>query len=210
MRLLVGLGNPGEQHAAERHNVGFMALDAIAREYGMAALRPRSRFSGDVAEGTVAGARIIALKPTTYMNESGRAVGAAAKFHKLAPEDIIVLHDELDLAPGKVRVKLGGGNAGHNGLKSVAAHVGGEFWRVRIGIGHPGNGDIVQRHVLGNFAKADADWLNPMLAAMADAMPLLLKDDAGAFMTRVAHLAPAPSSALDAADSADKTQGEGE
>jgi len=210
MRLLVGLGNPGEQHATQRHNVGFMALDAIARGHGMAALRPRSRFSGDVSEGTVAGTRIIALKPTTYMNESGRAVGAAAQFHKLAPEDIIVLHDELDLAPGKVRVKLGGGNAGHNGLRSIAAHIGSDFWRVRIGIGHPGNRDIVQRYVLGNFAKADADWLNPMLAAMADAIPLLLKDDASAFMTRVAHLAPAPSSAPNAADPANKAQDEGE
>lgn len=210
MRLLVGLGNPGERHAGERHNVGFMALDAIAREYGMAALCARSRFSGEMAEGTLGGSRVIALKPTTYMNESGRAVGAAAQFYKLAPENVIVLHDELDLAPGKVRVKLGGGNAGHNGLKSIAAHIGGDFWRVRIGIGHPGNRGIVQRYVLGNFAKADADWLNPMLAALADAMPLLLNDDTSAFMTRVAHLAPAPSPALDVTEPADKAQDEGE
>lgn len=197
MRLLVGLGNPGAGHAGERHNVGFMALDAIAREHGIGPMRARSKFSGEVAEGIIAGTRTLALKPTTYMNESGRSVGAAMHFHKLEARDVIVIHDELDLAPGKVRAKLGGGNAGHNGLRSITAHIGSDFWRVRVGIGHPGMRDVVQRHVLGDFARADQTWLNPLLDAIADAIPLMLEGDESGFMTRVARLAPAPKPPAD-------------
>ena len=197
MRLLVGLGNPGPGHARQRHNVGFMALDAIAAAHGIAPFRARSKFSGEIAEGTIGNTRVLALKPTTFMNNSGQAVGAAMQFHKLEAQDVIVLHDELDLAPGKVRAKLGGGNAGHNGLRSIAAHIGSDFWRVRIGIGHPGDRDVVHRFVLSDFAKADADWVRPVLDAIADATPQLLAGDDSGFMTRVAHLAPPPKPATD-------------
>jgi PTH1 family peptidyl-tRNA hydrolase len=185
--LWVGLGNPGGEHARQRHNIGFMALDAIARAHRFSPWR--KRFKGEVSEGTIAGRRIWALKPMTYMNASGDAVQAAASFLKIPPEGITAFHDELDLAPGKVRVKKGGGVAGHNGLRDMRrAFASAEFWRVRLGIGHPGHKDAVTGHVLGNFAKPDQAWLERLLDALADGAPLLAEGRAEDFMTRVALL----------------------
>ena len=169
-----------------------MALDALAAAHGFGTFRRRTRFHGDIAEGRLGGGALLALKPQTYMNQSGRAVGAAMRYHRLAPAAVIVLHDEVDLAAGKVRAKCGGGVAGHNGLKSIRAHIGADFWRVRIGIGHPGDRDRMTGHVLSEFGSADRDWLSPVLDAIADAIPLLVDGDAGAFMSRVALLAPPP------------------
>jgi PTH1 family peptidyl-tRNA hydrolase len=184
--LWVGLGNPGPEHAKQRHNIGFMALDAIARRHGFSPWR--KRFKGEVAEGAVGGVKVLALKPMTYMNASGDAVQQAAGFHKIAPAAISAFHDELDLAPGKVRVKKGGGTAGHNGLRDMQRALGtAEFGRVRLGIGHPGHKDRVTGHVLGNFAKVDT-WVEPLLDAVADAAPLLAAGKAEDFMTRVALL----------------------
>ena len=193
-RLLVGLGNPGADAARHRHNVGFMALDALATAHDFGAFKRRTRFQGEIAEGRVGDARIVALKPQTYMNESGRAVGAAMRFHRLEPGAVIVLHDEVDLTSGKVRAKCGGGVAGHNGLRSIRAHIGADFWRVRIGIGHPGDRDRMTGHVLSSFGASDRTWLDPALDAIVDAFPLLMAGDAGAFMSRVALLAPPPGS----------------
>lgn len=187
MRLWVGLGNPEPGMARQRHNVGFMAIDAIARRHGFSPWR--QRFKGLVAEGSVGGERVVALKPQTYMNGSGESVQPAAAFYKLSPERVTALHDELDLVAGKVRVKRGGGAAGHNGLRSMDRMLGTpEYWRVRIGIGHPGSKERVQGHVLGNFAKADEGWLSELLDALADAAPLLAADKPEEFMTRVALL----------------------
>ena len=190
MRLLVGLGNPGPKYARHRHNVGFLAMDAIASRHGFPPFR--QRFQGEVSEGRLGNERVALLKPLTYMNESGRSVGAAARFYKLTPPDVVVVHDELDLAPGKVRVKQGGGAAGHNGLRSIDAHLGNDYWRVRIGIGHPGHPDRVTGWVLNDFAKADAEWLEAMLGAVADAAPLIAAGDAANFMNRVALLTQPP------------------
>ena len=193
-RLLVGLGNPGADAARHRHNVGFLALDALATAHGFGAFRRRTRFHGEIAEGRVGDESVLALKPQTYMNDSGRAVGAAMRFHRLAPEAVIVLHDEVDLAAGKVRAKCGGGIAGHKGLRSIRAHIGADYWRVRIGIGHPGDRDHMTLHVLSNFGASDRTWLDPTLDAIVDAFPLLMAGDASAFMSRVALLAPPPGS----------------
>ena len=171
MKLFVGLGNPGAEYAFNRHNVGFMAVDAIASEHGFPAWR--KRFSGLTAEGKLGREQVLLLKPQTYMNESGRAAGEAARFYKLDPADVIVFHDELDLVPGKVRVKAGGGSAGHNGLRSLTAHLGNDYVRVRIGIGHPGSKDLVKNWVLQNFVKSDREWLEPLLGAIAKAAPEL-------------------------------------
>jgi PTH1 family peptidyl-tRNA hydrolase len=189
MLLLVGLGNPGPRYTNNRHNVGYMAVDAIRRRYGFA--RARARFEGQTAEGTVGGEKVLALKPETFMNESGRAVAAACSFYRIPPEDVIVVHDEIDLARGKVRAKRGGGLAGHNGLRSVAAHIGPEFRRVRLGVGHPGK-ERVLGHVLHDFTATDRAWVEPMLAAVAEAFPLVIAGDEPAFMSRVAMLAPPP------------------
>jgi PTH1 family peptidyl-tRNA hydrolase len=184
--LWVGLGNPGREHARQRHNIGFMALDAIARRHGFGPWR--SRFKGEIAEGSVAGQRITLLKPQTYMNASGQSVQPAAAFHKIPPSDVWAFHDELDLAPGKVRVKRGGGAAGHNGLRDMQRAFGGpDFWRVRLGIGHPGMKERVHGHVLGDFAKVDT-WVEPLLDAVADAAPLLAQGRPEEFMTKVALL----------------------
>ena len=164
MRLFVGLGNPGREHARQRHNIGFMAVDAIARRHAAPPFRPK--FSGLVSEATLGAERVLLLKPETYMNESGRSVAAAARFHKLVLADIVVFHDELDIAAGTVRVKLGGGNAGHNGLRSITGDLGNDYRRVRLGIGHPGTKERVLGHVLGNFAKDEQAWL----AALCDAL----------------------------------------
>ncbi|MFQ5971902.1 MAG: aminoacyl-tRNA hydrolase [Alphaproteobacteria bacterium] len=185
MLLVIGLGNPGPGHARNRHNIGFMAVDAIVRRHGFTPFR--SRFHGLLAEGTVSGEKVLALKPLTFMNDSGRAVGEAARYYKLPADDILVIYDELDLAPGKLKVKTGGGHAGHNGLKSIDAHLGTpEYRRVRLGIGHPGHRDLVQRHILGDFAKADEPWLTRELEAVADAFPDLVAGDDSRFMNRVA------------------------
>jgi PTH1 family peptidyl-tRNA hydrolase len=188
MLLLVGLGNPGEKYRNHRHNVGFMAIDAIAGAHAFPA--PRSKFQGELREGDIAGEKALTLKPQTFMNESGLSVGAAMRFYKLTPADVVVFHDELDLAAGKIKAKIGGGNAGHNGLRSIAEQIGNEFRRVRIGIGHPGDKSRVTGHVLGDFAKADYDWLDPLLAAFAKSAKFLVDSDAR-FATAVAQeLAP--------------------
>lgn len=185
MHLLVGLGNPGPRHALNRHNIGFRALDAVARRHGFGPWR--SKFTAEIAEGTVGGRRVLALKPMTFMNRSGQAVGAAARFHKIPLERIIVIHDELDLAPGRVRVKTGGGHGGNNGVRDVIAHMGAEFVRVRLGIGHPGDRALVTGHVLSDPGKAEREIADRLVEAVADELPLLLDGDAGAFMSRVSH-----------------------
>ncbi len=188
MQLWVGLGNPEPGMARQRHNIGFMAADVIAARHGFAPWR--QRFKGLVAEGSIAGEKILLLKPRTYMNDSGSSVQAAAAFYKLPPEAITAFHDELDLAPGKVRVKRGGGAAGHNGLRSMDRHLDGpDYWRVRLGIGHPGDKERVMGHVLGDFSRDDRNWLVPLLDAVADAAPLLASGRPEDFMTKVALLA---------------------
>jgi len=188
MLLIVGLGNPGAQYARHRHNVGFMAADAIHRRHDFGPWR--RRFHGRFAEGELAGVKTLLLKPETFMNDSGRAVGAAAQFYKLEPADIVVIHDEVDLMPGKIRVKTGGGSAGHNGLRSVTGHIGNDYRRLRIGVGHPGAKELVSIHVLHDFAKSDAKWLDPLLDAIAEQAPLLAEGKDSAFANRV-HLAQA-------------------
>ena len=191
MKLFVGLGNPGDRYARHRHNVGFMAVERIAARYGFGPWR--ARFAGRLAEGVLEGERVWLLEPQTFMNESGRSIAEAARFMKLPPADIVILHDEIDLAAGKVRVKLGGGVAGHNGLRSADSCLGTrEFKRVRIGVGHPGHKDRVIGHVLSDFHKAEQQWLEPLLDAVADAAPLLAKGQDAAFMSRVALLTQPP------------------
>src|SRR5918992_179619 len=185
MKLFVGLGNPGAKYARNRHNVGFMAVERIADRRGCGPWR--RRFQGETAEGTIAGERVLILKPGTYMNESGRAVGEAARFLKIAEADIVVFYDEIDLAPGTLKVKTGGGNAGHNGLRSLSAHIGNDYVRVRIGVGHPGHKDLVVPYVLHDFAKADQDWLEPLLDAIAGASGHLATGDQARFLTDVAQ-----------------------
>src|SRR4051794_37400543 len=186
MRLFVGLGNPGSRYARHRHNVGFMAVDAVGRAHGAAPWR--QRFHASTAEAVIDGERLLLLKPATYMNESGRAVAEAARFYKIALEDIIVFHDELDLAPGKLRVKIGGGNAGHNGLRSITAHLGNEYNRVRLGIGHPGDKALVYSYVLSDFGKTEQAWVEALCKASADEIPLLVRGDDAHFQSKV-HLA---------------------
>lgn len=190
MLLLVGLGNPGSGYAKNRHNIGFMAVDEIVRRHNFGPYR--SKFQGQIADGTIAGEKVLILKPETYMNLSGQSVAAAARFHKIPVQDILVLHDELDLPPGKLRVKRGGGAGGHNGLKSIDSHLGQDYRRVRLGIGHPGDKDRVAGYVLQDFAKAEEAWLTGLLDAVADAMPLLVKGDEAGFMNRVSLLVAPP------------------
>ena len=185
MLLAVGLGNPGAGHARNRHNIGFMALDAIVERHRFG--RSRAKFSGSVAEGRIAGCRVVALKPLVYMNDSGRSVAQAAKFFRVPPAQIVVVHDEIDLAPGRLRVKRGGGHAGHNGLRSIHAHIGPDYCRVRLGVGHPGNKHRVAGHVLRNFVKADMAWRKSILDAVAEHFALLVEGDDSAFMSKVAH-----------------------
>lgn len=185
MHLLVGLGNPGPKYAGNRHNIGFMAVDEIVRRHGFSAWR--RRFQGEAAEGTLAGEKVLALKPATYMNESGRSVGEAARFFDIDPAQVIVFYDEIDLIEGKLRVKFGGGAAGHNGIRSIIAHLGPHFQRVRLGIGHPGEKGLVHPHVLGDFAKADRVWLEPLIEAVAEHAGLLIAGPEGAFQNKV-HL----------------------
>ena len=186
MILLAGLGNPGAEYAGHRHNFGFMALAAIARAHRVGPFR--ARFQGLAAEGLIGQTRVTLLAPQTFMNESGRSVGQAMRFHKIGLEAVVVLHDELDLAPAKVRVKVGGGNAGHNGLRSITAHIGNDYKRVRLGIGHPGDKNLVHPYVLSNFAKSEMGWVNAVCAAIADAAPLLAEGQDASFQNKV-HLA---------------------
>ena len=183
MKLIVGLGNPGAKYAGHRHNIGFMAVDRIAEDHGFPPWR--SKFQGSLAEGRLGTERAALLKPETYMNESGRSVDEAARFFKLDPEDIVVLHDELDLAPGRCKVKAGGGHAGHNGLRSIHAHLGPDYIRVRLGIGHPGHKDRVSGYVLHDFARADAEWLDDLMRGISDGAPALAEGDAARFMNAV-------------------------
>ena len=193
MRLFVGLGNPGDKYAGNRHNIGFMALDRIAEDHGFSPWR--SKFQGEVSEGKFGSDKVILLKPMTFMNKSGQSVGEAMRFYKLDSTDITVLHDELDLAPGKCRVKAGGGHAGHNGLRSVNQHIGPHYDRVRLGIGHPGHKDAVAGYVLRDFAKADQEWLDDLMRGISDGAEHLARDDGGKFMNAVAlRVAPPRSS----------------
>ncbi len=184
MQIWTGLGNPGPQYAMHRHNVGFMAVDVIAEMYGFGPVQ--KKFSGWVQEGRIGTEKILLLKPATFMNESGRAVGEALRFYKLETEALTVFHDELDLAPFKVKVRVGGGLAGHNGLRSINQHLGPDFRRVRIGIGHPGTKERVHGHVLGNYAKAEMDPLTDMLAGIAAEAEWLAKGDDARFMSDLA------------------------
>lgn len=192
--ILAGLGNPGPKYEKNRHNVGFMALDAIARRWGTAPWR--ARFQGLACEGQVetpgGPVKLLMLKPQTFYNETGRAVGEAVRFFKLKPADVIVFHDEIDLAPGRFRMKTGGGAAGNNGIRSVTSQVGADFRRARIGVGHPGDKDMVMHYVLGDLHKAEHVWLDPMLDAIADALPFAAAGDDERYQAEVMRLAPSP------------------
>ena len=184
MKLFVGLGNPGAKYAGNRHNIGFMAVDRIAEEHGFGAWR--SKFQGVISEGVLGGEKVILLKPETFMNKSGQSVGEAVRFYKLDPSQVTVFHDEIDLAPAKLRVKQGGGHAGHNGLRSLHGHIGDTYQRVRMGVGHPGHKDAVPTYVLKDFAKSEQDWLDDMLRGIADGAPSLAQGDVGRFQNAVA------------------------
>ncbi len=194
MRLIVGLGNPGAKHAGNRHNIGFMAADRIAADHAFGPWK--AKFQGLLSDGILSGEKIVLLKPQTYMNLSGQSVGEAMRFYKLTPADVTVLYDELDLAPGKARVKFGGGSAGHNGIRSIDAHIGPDFHRVRLGIGHPGHKDRVADFVLSDFAKADRDWIDALLQGVSEGAADLAQGDGARFMNAVAlRTAPPRSSA---------------
>lgn len=182
--LIAGLGNPGAQYARNRHNIGFMAVDTIHESYDFGPWR--TKFQGQICEGKLGRRKTYLVKPMTFMNESGLSVGPAVRFLKLRPSAVVVLHDEIDLAAGKLKAKTGGGDAGHNGLRSITANLGPDYHRVRIGVGHPGTKDQVHDHVLQNFAKTDEVWLVPMLSAIAEAAPLLADNDIIGFMNKVA------------------------
>ncbi|MFC4216156.1 aminoacyl-tRNA hydrolase [Pseudophaeobacter arcticus] len=193
MKLFVGLGNPGAKYARNRHNIGFMALDEIASDHGFSPWK--AKFQGQICEGTLGGIKVLLLKPQTFMNLSGQSVGEAMRFYKLTSADVIVLHDELDLAPGKCRVKQGGGHAGHNGLRSLHSHIGAEYGRVRLGVGHPGHKDAVAGYVLRDFPKADEVWLDDLLRGISDGAAALAAGDGGKFMNAVSlRVAPPRSS----------------
>lgn len=192
MKLFVGLGNPGGQYAGNRHNIGFMAVDRIAADHGFSPWK--SKFQGKISEGRLGSHKVLLLKPETFMNRSGQSVGEAMRFYKLEPDEVTVFHDELDLAPGKVRAKSGGGHAGHNGLRSIHGHLGEGYGRVRLGIGHPGRKDLVSHYVLHDFAKADQDWLDDVLRGISDGAAHLAAGDTGKFMNAVALRTAPPRS----------------
>jgi len=198
MRLFVGLGNPGAKYAHNRHNIGFMAVDEIARRHGFAPWR--RRFQGETAEGSLDGERVVLLRPTTFMNEAGRAVQEAAGFFKLAAGEVTVFQDELELPPAKVRIKVGGGIAGHNGLRSISAHIGNDYRRVRLGIGHPGVKELVHGYVLSDFAKDERPWVQALCEAVAESAGLLTTDRDSTFQNKV-HLAMQAKGFLDKDDS---------
>lgn len=190
MRLLVGLGNPGPRYERNRHNIGFMAVNALLRRHEFRAMR--NQFNARLAEGVVGDQRLLVLMPQTYMNDSGAAVGPVARFYKIEPSAVAVIYDEVDLAPGKLRVKRGGGSAGHNGIRSIDAALGDDYWRVRLGIGHPGNKELVPHWVLQNFTAEEMKWVTPLIEAVAEAMPILIADDPAAFMSKVALILKPP------------------
>ncbi len=192
MKLFVGLGNPGAKYAQNRHNIGFMAVDRIAGDHGFSPWR--AKFQGQTSEGRLGSEKVILLKPDTFMNLSGQSVGEAMRFHKLTPQDIVVFHDELDLAPGKCRLKSGGGHAGHNGLRSIHQHIGEAYDRVRLGIGHPGHKDRVAGYVLSDFAKAEQDWLDDMMRGISDGAGALAQGDGPKFLNAVALRVSPPRS----------------
>ena len=196
--LIAGLGNPGAEYARSRHNAGFMAVDVIHESYRFSPWR--ARFQGQLSEGALGGRKTYLLKPMTYMNDSGLSIGPAMRFFKLPPDALVVMHDEIDLAAAKLKMKKGGGDAGNNGARSITAALGPDYRRVRIGIGHPGEKHRVHGHVLGNFSKLDEEWLVPMLSAIAEAAPLLAKDDDAGFMNKIALLTQPPKKKKDAAD----------
>lgn len=202
MKLFVGLGNPGPKYAGNRHNIGFMALEEIASDHGFGPWR--SKFQGQLSEGKLGSEKVILLKPETFMNLSGQSVGEAMRFYKLTPADVVVFHDELDLAPGKCRVKTGGGHAGHNGLRSIHQHIGAEYDRVRMGIGHPGHKDAVARYVLNDFAKADQGWLDDVLRGCADGAADLAAGDSGKFMNAIGRRVNPPRSSAGAKHAPEK------
>ena len=189
MLILAGLGNPGPQYQHNRHNIGFMAIDALARRWSFPAMR--ARFQGQAAEGVIDGAKVLLLKPQTFMNDSGRSIGEALKFYKLTAADVVVFYDELDLAPGRFRMKTGGGAAGHNGVRSTIAHIGPDFRRGRMGIGHPGHKDRVLGHVLSDFHKVDQSWVKALCEAVADSAPMLIAGEDERYQAEVMRLAPA-------------------
>ncbi|MCG7518650.1 aminoacyl-tRNA hydrolase [Ruegeria sp. Ofav3-42] len=192
MKLFVGLGNPGQKYARNRHNIGFMALDRIADDHGFGPWK--SKFQAEISEGRLGSDKVLLIKPQTFMNRSGQSVGEAMRFYKLDSTDVTVFHDELDLAPGKVRVKAGGGHAGHNGLRSIHEHISPAYDRVRLGIGHPGRKEMVSPYVLSDFAKADAEWLDDVLRGVSDGAAHLANGDGGKFMNAVALRTAPPRS----------------
>ena len=204
MKLIVGLGNPGSKYARNRHNIGFMAVDRIAGDHGFGPWK--AKFQGEIAEGRLGGDKAILLKPATFMNLSGQSVGEAMRFYKLEPADVIVFHDELDLAPAKVRVKQGGGHAGHNGLRSIHQHIGPEYARVRLGVGHPGRKELVAGYVLHDFAKADEEWLDDVLRGLSDGADHLAAGDNGKFQNAVALRTAPPRSSKSPAPAPDKAR----
>ncbi|THV24692.1 aminoacyl-tRNA hydrolase [Peteryoungia ipomoeae] len=184
MIILAGLGNPGAQYQKNRHNIGFMAVDAIQRRHGFSPWA--KKFKAEISEGTLGGEKVMLIKPQTFMNLSGESVGEAMRFYKLSPEDIVAIYDELDLMPGKARIKTGGGHGGHNGIKSLDAHCGLNYRRLRLGIGHPGDKSKVHNHVLGDFAKSDAEWLEPLLEALAENADMLVRSEDSQLMNKLA------------------------
>lgn len=190
MLILSGQGNPGAKYAKNRHNAGFMVIDRIHAAYGFGPWR--TKFDSEISEGTIGGQKVLLMKPQTFYNETGRAASKALTFYKLQPEDVTVFHDEIDLAPGRLRVKRGGGHSGNNGARSMMAHIGENFRRIRIGVGHPGDKAMVMPHVLSDFHKVDLEWFNPMTDAICKALPFLLAGEDERFQTEVMRLAPAP------------------
>lgn len=190
MLILSGQGNPGAKYAKNRHNAGFMVIDRIHAAYGFGPWR--AKFDSEISEGTIGGQKVLLMKPQTFYNETGRAASKALTFYKLQPEDVTVFHDEIDLAPGRLRVKRGGGHSGNNGARSMMAHIGENFRRIRIGVGHPGDKAMVMPHVLSDFHKVDLEWFNPMTDAICKALPFLLSGEDERFQTEVMRLAPAP------------------
>tara|TARA_B100000519_G_C14066830_1_gene354806 strand:+ start:95 stop:700 length:606 start_codon:yes stop_codon:yes gene_type:complete len=185
MLLLVGLGNPGRKYAGTRHNVGSMVLDEIIHHHKLSSPRARSRPKGIFSDGVIGSTKILTLKPLTYMNESGKPVGETLRYWKLKPENVFVFHDEIDLPRGKIRAKLGGGDAGHNGLRDITSHIGSDYWRVRIGVDHPGKHENVSKYVLNEFKKSDQIWLSQTFNSIAEALPMLLNGESSSFLTRV-------------------------
>ena len=207
MLLLVGLGNPGARYVGNRHNIGFMSLEAIAKRHGIGPWR--RRFQGLACQGPIDGERVLLLLPGTFMNESGRAVAEAAQFYKLAAPDITVFHDEIELPPGKMRVKIGGGIAGHNGLRSITAHMGNDYRRVRIGVGHPGAKDLVEHYVLSDFAKSESGWVEALIDILADNVELLVRGQDASFQNKV-HLSMAAKGFGANGDAEQNSAGQGE